>query len=700
MFPSAMPIWKEAPFLRIVIPFMAGIMVQWYFMPSPWIAWLLLIVASFILALKSSMGLYYHFVYAWITGLLIHSVLFALGMLVCSRDALEEDPDGIMKRYRAGSLVIAEIHQPFTERKNLYMAIASGIRIKKDNNTISAKGNILVTIEKTSMPRLLLEMATHAQIVFKKDLLPIRNSGNPGAYEYQRYAAMQQIYFQVFLEKGDFAYKNGRKSIDLNLWIDRVREKILAILRNFIHGEKESGLAEALLVGYRGDLDRELVRSYANTGVVHIIAISGLHLALIYGLLKTITNPLRRLRFGKFTTMILIIASLWFFSFLSGASPSVLRSAVMFSFLLIGELVSKHSSIYNTLSASAFLLLCFNPFWLWDLGFQLSYLAVLSIVIFYKPVYHSIFLASKIPALVWQSIAVTLSAQILTVPICILQFHQFPVYFLPTNLFAVPWSSLILIGAILLCCISSIPVMAGFIGNLLSKAIWLLNSYIETSSNWPCSIWDHLQINWLQAIAMYLFIAGIAWWVFQKCKHGLFLGLVSILCFLWMRLISIENAAGQHLIVIYNISHHEAIDCIIGRKAVFFGDEKLKEDQSLIKSLLWPSRTLYRINSVSQEEDEVGKIHCFTWGRKKLIIVNGLKNWLAPTTRVFADVLIISKNPKISIEALAAVFDVGYWVFDRSDSGNAVRNWKKECEKFGFKYWDLSTSGAFVMNMD
>ncbi|MFI5153130.1 MAG: ComEC/Rec2 family competence protein [Chitinophagales bacterium] len=679
---------------------MAGIIFQWYIMPSPWLVWLLLIAGSFILALENSIGLYFHFEYAWITGLLIHTGLFALGMLVCSRDAIEEDPDGIKKRYLSGALVMAEIHQPFTERKNSFMSIASGIKIRKENKTVAAKGKILIIIEKNAMPRSLLEMETHAQIVFRKDLSPIRNSGNPGAYEYQAYASMQQIYFQIFLGKGDFIYENERRSIDLSIIINRVREKILSIIRVHIHGEKESGLAEALLVGYKGDLDGELVRSYTNTGVVHIIAISGLHLALIYGLLKMLTNPMRRLKVGKFAAMILIIASLWFFSFLSGASPSVLRSAVMFSFLVLGELVSKHSSIYNTLSASAFLLLCFNPFWLWDLSFQLSYLAVLSIVIFYKPIYHSIFVAFRIPRLIWQSIALTLAAQILTIPICILQFHQFPLYFLPTNLFAVPWSSIVLIGAIVLCCISSIPALAAAIGNMLSKAIWVLNSYIETLSNWPYSIWDHLQITWQQAMALYLFIAGIAWWRFQRSKHGLLLGLLSILCFLCVRLASIEKASGQHLLVIYNIPHHQAVDCIIGRKSVFLGDKELNADQSLIKFYLWPTRVLYRINSVNLEGDETGKIHYFTWGRKKLLIIDSLTNLMAPSTRVSLDVLIISKNPKLTIKSLATVFDVGCWVFDRTNSGNAVRNWKKECEKFEFKYQDLSTSGAFVMNMD
>src|SRR5262245_60738277 len=166
------------------------------------------------------------------------------------------------------------------------------------------------------------------------------------------------------------------------------RTKVLNILRANIKGEKELGLAEALLIGYKNDLDKTLVQSYSNTGVVHVIAISGLHLGLIYWLLSWLCKPLQRGRNFKWLRLILILTGLWLFGLLAGAQPSVIRSAVMFTCIALGQSLTRKSSTYNTLALSAFILLCINPYWLWDVGFQLLYAAVLSIVIFMQPIYN------------------------------------------------------------------------------------------------------------------------------------------------------------------------------------------------------------------------------------------------------------------------------------------------------------------------
>ena len=228
------------------------------------------------------------------------------------------------------------------------------------------------------------------------------------------------------------------------------RRKLLRIIKQYIPGKEENSLLEALMIGYTEDLDRELVQSYSNTGVVHIIAISGLHLTLIYQILQLLLQKINVQKSGKWAKLIILLGSLWTFSFLSGASPSVIRSAVMFSILLVARTLSRESIVYNTLASSAFILLCFDPYWLWDIGFQLSYTAVLSLVIFIKPVRAMLILQNKWLSVLWNSASVSLAAQSLTTPICIYYFHRFPNYFLFCNLLAVPLSSIILVGGTLL----------------------------------------------------------------------------------------------------------------------------------------------------------------------------------------------------------------------------------------------------------
>ena len=298
-----------------------------------------------------------------------------------------------------------------------------------------------------------------SQLVFSRPLQEIKNGGNPGSFDYKTYCLFQGITHQVYLTKDDFVVLPTTETNAFALFIEQSRKWVVATIRNYIPGEKEQGLAEALLIGYKDDLDKNLVQAYSNTGVVHIIAISGLHLGLIYWLLLGLTKPLKGNKKLIWLRLVLIIGSLWLFTILAGAQPSVLRSAIMFSIIALGEVLLRRTNIFNTLAFSALILLCLNPFWLWDVGFQLSYSAVLSIVLFFQPVYNWYCPQNKALDFLWKMTSVTIAAQILTLPISIYHFHQMPLLFLFTNFIAVPLSSLILIGEIMLCALFFIPLL-------------------------------------------------------------------------------------------------------------------------------------------------------------------------------------------------------------------------------------------------
>ena len=258
-----------------------------------------------------------------------------------------------------------------------------------------------------------------------------------------------------------------------------IQRWVIKVLRTNIQGPRECGLAEALLIGYKNDLDKNLLQAYSNTGVVHVVAISGLHLGLIYAMLNIFCRPLSNRKVGKVLRPVIVLAGLWIFSFLAGASPSVLRSAVMFSFVAVGSSVSKRSSLLNNLAASAFFLLCYDPFWLWDLGFILSYGALLSISIFMKPIYNLYVSENKLLDGIWKMNAVTLSAQVMTMPVLLYYFGQFPTLFLFTNFVAIPLSSIVLIGEIVLCAICFVKPAARLCGELLELLIRLMNDVVE-----------------------------------------------------------------------------------------------------------------------------------------------------------------------------------------------------------------------------
>jgi len=441
----SIPLWKEAPFLRLLIPFAIGILLQWNF--SPGIRWIIWVLVSFVTALiiQSFSTLSFRFRHSILTGLLLNGILLIAGVMNTHYNYLPNRPNWIGHLYGDSMLVIARLEEPLSEKARSYKSVAS-VRIIKNNQSIPVNGRIILYFQKDSLSvsndtsqSSTQHLQYGSELLFSRSLQPIINTGNPGAFDYKQYASFQDIYYQAYLTPSQWVPLPTNSADPFKKFLFSTREKMVALLQKYIQGYVESGLAEALLIGYKDDLDKQLVQAYSNTGVVHVIAISGLHLGLIYWLLNFLLQPLSKRKKAKWIKPLLIIAILWLFSLLAGGSPSVLRSAVMFTCIVLGESQDRKISVYNSLAASAFLLLCYNPFWLWDAGFQLSYVAVLSIVVFSKPVYNLLFIPNKALDHCWKLISVTIAAQILTTPISIYYFHQFPIVFLITNLVAIPY---------------------------------------------------------------------------------------------------------------------------------------------------------------------------------------------------------------------------------------------------------------------
>jgi len=397
---------------------------------------------------------------------------------------------------------------------------------------------------------------------------------------------------------------------------------------------------------------------------------------------------------------VFIITVLWMFSLLAGAQPSILRSALMFTCIVLGESLSKKTSIYNTMAVSAFILLCINPYWLWDVGFQLSYAAVLSIIIFMRPIYNWFYIKNKLLDFLWKLNAVTLAAQILTVPLSIYHFHQFPNLFILTNFLAVPLSSAILLGEILLCTISFIPALAILVGKLLTWLIWLMNTYIEKIEAIKFSLWDGLQISILQAFLLLLFAIGISYWLMEKSTKGLRLGLFAFLGFVALRSYSFVQSNQQQKIIIYNVPQKMAIDFINGRNYFFVGDSDLLTNDFARNFHLKPSRVLYRIKDADILDDLSVAENYMSYRGKHILLLDETISFTPQESKSPIDLLIISKNPKIYMKNLAASFNIKQVVFDGSVPAWKANYWKKDCDSLKIPWHDVTMKGAFVMRLN
>ena len=686
--------WKRTPFLRLLPPFAAGIILQWH-LQVPVLVWLTTLAASCIIVFSFFfIGFFKRYKLSFLPGIAACLLFIALGASLSYNKDIRNKKNWLGNFYQENDGLIVTLNEPLVEKTRSFKANATVSYLIKNGKTTRVIGSVILYFKKNTV---ITGLGYGSQIFFKKNLQEIKNSGNPGGFDYKRYCIFQGITHQVFLKPGEFEILDGKKQHSFRRFIYTSREKVLDILRAHIPGGKELGLAEALLIGYKNDLDQSLVQSYTNTGVVHIIAISGLHLGLIYWLLALLTRPMQNKRRLKWLRPLLIIGCLWLFSLLAGAQPSVLRSALMFTCIVIGEGLTKKTSVFNSLAFSAFILLLINPYWLWDVGFQLSYAAVLSIIIFFHPVYNWFYIKNKILDLTWKLNAVTLAAQVLTVPLSIYHFHQFPNYFWLTNFVAVPLSSIILLGEIFLCAIAWIPAIALLTGKLLKWLIGVMNTWIEKIESLYFSLWDGLQITLVQTLLLILFAAGISNWLMEKSKKGLIIGLTGILVFFALRSFSFIQSNSQQKIIVYNVPQKRAIDFIDKRNYLFVGDSDLVMDDFARNFHLKPTRTLFRITPVDSLQDLHRQANYLRYGNKNILLIDSNIIFLPIDNKPVIDLLLISKNPRIYISKLVAALDIKQVVFDGSVPAWKTVYWKKDCDSLGIPWHDVTTKGAFVM---
>ncbi|HUZ57675.1 MAG TPA: ComEC/Rec2 family competence protein [Hanamia sp.] len=529
-------------------------------------------------------------------GIFIFIFLIIFGLFITWQKDARNHKNWYGQNYNDSSFLIATINEPPVEKAKSYKALAAVESCITNGFQKTARGNIIIYFAKDSFSN---HLKYGDKIIIGKALQSIKNSGNPGSFNYSQYLAFQNIFHQCYLQKKDWILLKGNNANAFKNTLFNTREYIVKTIDKYITGKNESALANALVVGYKVDLDKDLVQAFSNAGVVHLIAISGLHLALIYGLLFWITLQIPILKNSKTVRILVIILCLWFFALLTGASPSVMRAAVMFSFISVGSIFKKRASVYNSLCVSAFALLCFDPFLLWNVGFQLSYLAVLGIVVLQKPVYHWIYTKNKILDLIWKMASVSIAAQMFTVPLCFYYFHQLPLLFLVVNLIAIPLATLALWGCIVLLILSPLGVLPVYFGKLVSGVLWLMNHSVLFISTLPFALWNNVSISVFETILLCIIFISFIYWAINKNKLAFKIGLTFALIFSVIISVNKWNFYRQKKIVVYNIPFHSAIDFIDGNKYHLVSDKDLSEDKLLQNFNLKPARILFMANDKS-----------------------------------------------------------------------------------------------------
>jgi competence protein ComEC len=395
---------------------------------------------------------------------------------------------------------------------------------------------------------------------------------------------------------------------------------------------------------------------------------------------------------------------LWFYSAITGLSPSVLRASTMFSFIIIAQSFKRYTNIYNTLAASAFLLLVIDPYIIMQVGFQLSYLAVIGIVYLQPKIQEWFSFDNWLLNQIWTITAVSIAAQVATFPLGLLYFHQFPNYFLLSNLLVIPISTIIIYLGIAVFAFAKVSVVVSYLALGFSWSVWLLNASVIWIEQLPFSLLQGISISILETWLLYGLIILFVFYLSNRKYTNLKFAFVTLILVLVSQVYEQYQQFHQKKIIIYNIPKTSAIDFVSAKSNVLLTDTSFAKNESRllfhVKHNWWDLGLNMNQIVSSNFKNEVLKIEqqWIQFYDKKMIVLTD-KTELSGVKPINIDYLLISHSPKLKVKEILKTVNCKQLIFDSSNSLTKINAWKKECLAIHQPFYDVTESGAFELEL-
>lgn len=435
-------------------------------------------------------------------------------------------------------------------------------------------------------------------LLINSELNKNSNPGNPYEFDYAGYLDRQRIYSVIFLPDSCWHNTSIKSTIPAyRLFTLQIKQALQEKIKKIAvkTGNNHYPVLLAICTGDKSELKRETKELYSNAGAIHVMAVSGLHVGMIWMFLMQLTFFLKKSRSGRLLQFLIILGVLWLFALITGMSASVTRSCIMFSIASTARLIRKNSSIYNSLSVSAFIQIIINPVIIYDVGFQFSYLAVLSIVMFQPlacKIYSSRF---YLPQKIFDLLSVSLSAQVLTFPLTVYYFHQFPVYFLLSNLFAIPLVTLMMISFLAAICLVFIPPASELLIIISLQLTGVMNHCISFVNSLPFHVLEKISLSREQAMMLLILSLMALHFRYYKKFFSLFASIAILSLFVQAGILN-QSLKKKDRICILNIKDLTAIDISTGNNHNFYCTDTTSRmmDISRAVSGYWQKLSLHK----------------------------------------------------------------------------------------------------------
>ncbi|MBR6068352.1 MAG: ComEC/Rec2 family competence protein [Bacteroidales bacterium] len=700
---------RRYPFIRLTIPLIVGIVLA-LLLPMPqWVGWSLLGLSAVCFVVFKHIPKYN---IALATGISVNVFLVAVGLLLVSFNV-----DGEAKDTLAGykGFVIGEVADyPKIKENNVSIEINVSA-IRDGDEWIETSGRTLLYLEKDSASVLL---RTGDRIVFSPELAGIENKGNPEEFDYRKYLAYNMIFSSDYLAGDDWRLVDD-EAVGFRPKLSRLRMKLVDLLRDFGLSDDELGVMSAMTMGYSDILSDEIRHAYSSAGAMHILAVSGLHVGIIYGIIVFLLSFIKNDKLNWLKVLI-TITLIWLYALFTGLSPSVSRASLMFSLMSLGKLQKNSPGSLNAVFASMFILLVINPYNLVNIGFQLSYSAVIGIIILQPRLYAIFEVKNKFLDWIWSLTTVSVAAQLATMPLCFYYFHQFSNYFLLTNYVMIPISTIAIWTCFIFFAVSWIPYVSTAVAYCLSWLAKAMNYACLTIEGLPFSTAQDIYIDVPQMILLFaIIVLFVTFFFFTKRYSHLFAAVTMCVILAATNLWQSVEASSQKTLVVYNISKTTAINIIDGTDNIMFAnlDSIQPEKIEFTAKNNWLKKGLDRekyVNLSSGKENLLSTITTIdnrkVFFKHKFIDYDGLRLYVLDDNfmpiddesfgKVDVDYVVLADSPYVTLEEVAEHFNFKKIIIASSNSISRCEAWDAEKVDLGYIVHDVRKDGAFIVTID
>lgn len=549
-------------------------------------------------------------------------------------------------------------------------------------NSKNVHGKILVTILKDSTSS---AFKVDDLLLISSEIEEVAGPSNPYQFDYKKYLKNLGVFHQVRIsEKQILQRSNGPTS--LRGFSENIRNHIIHKLSETPIEKAQRVIIQALILGQRKDISKEMYGEYIAAGALHILAVSGLHVGILFLILSWLFKPLEYLKFGKQAKSVLLLLFLWGFAILAGLSPSVVRAVTMFSFFGLAGMLDRPTNSFNTLFLSFFTLLVINPNWLYHVGFQLSYLAVFFILWIQPELYKSYIPKFYLDKLFWGIITVTLAAQIGIAPLSLYYFHQFPGLFFITNLVILPFLAIILAGGLLVIILTIIGQLPNSLALGYNWLIKQLNGFVHWIAQQQTFIFTDISFSFSTMIAGYaLIFALILWWKLKTNKAFLYVPAVVAILFgvgIWEN----RSSSKEQLVVF-----HKSRTTLLG----YQNDRVLTllQNDTINYFNRFPIRD-YRVGSQVTGFTSELLPRVFRYRNKTVLLLDSLGVY--PSEKI--DIILLTNSPKVHLERLIDSIQPTQIIADGSNYRTYVKRWHTTCTKRKIPFHYTGEKGAYIFD--